>query len=197
MLGIFSLQGLDSRVEERVSLSTMKLQLNSVVLGIEGPDSVSCPLVTKTAASHQPGKRRRSIASPCRPHHLVEQLQSYRDGCCAQRHPVVTVEHRSRTMRGDQPSGGAATSLPCLCDGPPVRDVTHMSARVRILKAHPRDIYIKVDEVCRFPFVLVIFISSSRAKHLSLFSRLSLEALLPELSQSFYPTFVQQQWPRW
>jgi len=60
------------------------------------------------------------------------------------------------------------------------------------LKAYPRDIYIKVDEVRRFSFVLVIFISSSRAKHLSLFSRLSLEALLTELSQYFYSTFVQQ-----
>ena len=48
MLGIFSLQGLDSRVEEWASLSTTRLQLDSVVLGIEGPDSVSCPLVTKT-----------------------------------------------------------------------------------------------------------------------------------------------------
>jgi len=104
---------------------------------------------------------------------------------CHCRAPIPDHERRL-------PSGRAAISLPCLCDGPPVRDVTHMSARARTLKAYPRDIYIKVDEVRRFSFVLVIFISSSRAKHLSLFSRLSLEALLTELSQYFYSTFVQQ-----
>lgn len=157
---------------------TTRLQLDSLVLGIDGPDSVSCPSCHQDrTASHRPGKRWRSIASPCRPHHPAGQLQSYRDGCCAQRHPVVTVEHRSRTMRGDHLSGRAATSLPCLCDGPHVRDVTHVSARARMLKAHPRNTYIKVDEVRRFLLVLVIFISSSRAKHLSLFSRLSLEPL--------------------
>lgn len=148
-------------------------------------------------ASHRPGKRRRSIASPCRPHHPAEQLQSYRDGCCAQRHPVVTVEHRSRSKRGGQPSGRAATSLPWLCDGPPVRDVTHVSARARMLKAHPRNIYIKVDEVRRLLFVLVIFISSSRAKLFTLFSSLTciplpsvLSVFLPNIRSTTVATMV-------
>lgn len=66
-----------------------------------------------------------------------------------------------------------------------------------MLKAHPRNIYIKVDELRRFFFVLVIFISSARAKHLSLFSRLSLEPLtwvisvfLPNYRSSTVATMV-------
>lgn len=35
-------------MKEWVSLFNTRLQLDSVVLGTESPDSVSCPLVTKT-----------------------------------------------------------------------------------------------------------------------------------------------------